>query len=100
MIREQAEFAGAIAAERHGIPHARLAVSFGLLDRQGLEFARPALESEEAGTIERIWESPYLTFVPPGMEAVDAGRPPVVHRFRDPAVVRTSRRRSSRRSST
>ena len=86
LIREQAEFAGAIAAERHGIPHARLAVSFGLLDAQGLEFARPALESQEAGIVERIWESPYLTFVPPGMEAVDAARPPVVHRFRDPAV--------------
>ena len=86
VIREQAEFAAAIAAERHGIPHARLAVSMAGLEVVGLEIAGPGLDEQHAGMAEAIWTSPYLTYVPAGLEDPQSARPPNVHRFRDPAA--------------
>ena len=86
VIREQAEFASAIAAERHGIPHARLAVSMAGLEEIGLEVAGPGLDAHHPGSAEAIWNSPYLTYVPAGLEDPQATRPPAVHRFRDPAA--------------
>jgi UDP:flavonoid glycosyltransferase YjiC (YdhE family) len=86
LVREQAEFASAIAAERHGVPHARLAVSMAGLDRMGIELAGPRLEEHRSGIAERIWGSPYLTLVPPSLDNPESARPPVTHRFSDPAT--------------
>jgi UDP:flavonoid glycosyltransferase YjiC (YdhE family) len=86
LVREEAEFASAIAAERHGVPHARVGVSLAGLEAMGLEFAGPGLDEHHRGIAERIWASPYLTFVPASLEDPQSARPPATHRFRDPAA--------------
>jgi UDP:flavonoid glycosyltransferase YjiC (YdhE family) len=86
VVREQAELASAIAAERHGIPHARLGVSMAGLDEMALEFAGPGLDAQQPGAAEAIWTSPYLTLVPASLEDPHAARPPATYRFRDPAA--------------
>jgi UDP:flavonoid glycosyltransferase YjiC (YdhE family) len=85
VIREQHEFASAIAAELGGVSHARLGVTLGAFDRVSLRIAGPALEEQHAGIAELIWRSPYLTLFPASLEDPDAGQPPDAHRFRDPA---------------
>jgi UDP:flavonoid glycosyltransferase YjiC (YdhE family) len=86
LIREEAEFASAIAAERHGVPHARVGVSLAGLEGMALEFAGAGLDEHHRGIAERIWASPYLTFVPASLEDAQNARPPATHRFRDPAA--------------
>ena len=86
LIREEAEFASAIAAERNGVRHARVSVSLGSLEEEALELAGPGLDELHAGIAELIWTSPQLTLVPAGLEGPLRSPPPVVHRFRDPAA--------------
>jgi UDP:flavonoid glycosyltransferase YjiC (YdhE family) len=86
VIREEAEFASAVAAERHGVRHARVAVSLGSLEAEALELAGPGLEELHRDVTERIWTSPRLTLVPAGLEDPEATPAPATHRFRDPAV--------------
>jgi UDP:flavonoid glycosyltransferase YjiC (YdhE family) len=86
VIREQAEFASAIAAERHGLRHARLSVSLAPLDQMGLELAGAHLDEQQPGIADRIWSSPYLTYLPAALEDPAVPRPPAIHRFRDPAA--------------
>jgi UDP:flavonoid glycosyltransferase YjiC (YdhE family) len=86
LIREEAEFASAIAAERQGVPHARVGVSLMGLEGMALEFAGAGLDEHHRGIVERIWASPYLTSVPAGLEDSQAARPSATHRFRDPAA--------------
>jgi UDP:flavonoid glycosyltransferase YjiC (YdhE family) len=84
VFREVAEYASAIAAERHDIRHVRLGVFLGALEPLSLETAGPALERRHPGIVERIQESPYLTVFPQSLEDPVAPQPEVVHRFRDP----------------
>ncbi len=91
VIREQAEFASSIAAERHGLPHARVGVSLAGLERWGMELAGPRLDELEPGVAELIWASPYLTYLPETLEDPDSARPPDTHRFRYPASERRAR---------
>jgi UDP:flavonoid glycosyltransferase YjiC (YdhE family) len=85
VIREQAEFASAIAAQAAGVPQARLGVTLAAAERYMLDVAGPALEEHHAGIAELIWRSPYLTLFPASLEDSDAAQPPDMHRFRDPA---------------
>ena len=85
VIREQSEFASAIAADEAGVRHARLGISPTGLDRDFLEMATPAVEEQRAGIAEAIWRSPYLTLFPTGLDDPDAELPPDVRRYRDPA---------------
>jgi UDP:flavonoid glycosyltransferase YjiC (YdhE family) len=91
VIREQAEFAASLAAERHGLPHARVGVTLANMERRGMELAAPRLEELEPGVAERIWASPYLTYLPAALEDPDSARPPATHRFRYPASQRAAR---------
>jgi UDP:flavonoid glycosyltransferase YjiC (YdhE family) len=91
VIREQAEFASSVAAERHGLPHARVGVTLANMERRGMELAAPRLEELEPGVAERIWASPYLTYLPAGLEDPDSARPPATSRFRYPAPQRAAR---------
>jgi UDP:flavonoid glycosyltransferase YjiC (YdhE family) len=84
VIREQAEFASAIAAQASGVAHARLGVSLAAMDAYSLRIAGPALEEQQAGIAEAIWRSPYLTLFPASLEDPDAEQPPDTQRFRDP----------------
>jgi UDP:flavonoid glycosyltransferase YjiC (YdhE family) len=86
LIREEAEFASAIAAERHGVRHARLGISLRALEELALEVAGPRLDGLHPGTAERIWSSPYLTTVPARLEGPERTQRSVTQRFRDPAT--------------
>jgi UDP:flavonoid glycosyltransferase YjiC (YdhE family) len=91
VIREQAEYASAIAADLHGVPQARLGVSLAVVEEQVLAVAGPRLDGLRPGVAERVRCSPYLTLFPASLEDPDGDRPPDARRFRDPAVAPSSR---------
>jgi UDP-glucoronosyl and UDP-glucosyl transferase len=82
VVREAAEFASAVAAEAHGVPHVRVSVSLSYLEELWLGSAAPALDAHRVDLAGRIAESPYLTLF---LAALD---PPAFElaRFRDPAA--------------
>ena len=82
VLREPNEYASAIAAERHGIPHARVAISLAIAEEGALAFATPALEDVQPGIVDAIAASPYLTCFP---ESLDRAHFPV-RRFHDPGL--------------
>ena len=65
VVRDPNEYASAIAAERHGLRHVRVAIGLALLER-------------EPGITARIAASPYLSCFPPSFDPADheACRPP------------------------
>jgi UDP:flavonoid glycosyltransferase YjiC (YdhE family) len=81
VVREGAEFASAIAAEQHGIPHVRVASSVSYVERGALAIAGPALDDRLADVSERIAASPFLTYFPPFVDPA----PFDVTRLRHPA---------------
>jgi UDP:flavonoid glycosyltransferase YjiC (YdhE family) len=86
ILREPAEFASAVAGADHGIPHARVAISLAASEEQNLSIAGPVLDERRPGAAESIRTSPYLTLFPASLEDPQGSRPPVTHRFRDPAA--------------
>ncbi|MGH3881068.1 MAG: glycosyltransferase [Actinophytocola sp.] len=85
VVRETAEFGGAVAAELHGLPHARVAIGLGTMERALTDVAAPNVDVLRhayglAGP-HRLHEAPHLTLFPAGLEDAD-GRP---LRFRDPS---------------
>lgn len=86
VLREQSEFASALAAEHHGIPHARIAIGLALSEELSLAVAGSVLHEWRPDLVERIRESPYLSLFPRSLEDPAAPGPPASHRFRDPAA--------------
>jgi len=82
IVREPSEYASAISAEMHGLPHARVAACLTLVEEGALAFAAPGIEEVRPGVVEAIAESPFLTCWP---ASADHG-PIVAHRFADPGV--------------
>jgi UDP:flavonoid glycosyltransferase YjiC (YdhE family) len=82
VVRESAEFASAIAAERHGVPHVRVAASTSYVEHGALGIAGPVLDETLPGIFDRIAESPYLTYFPPSVDPA----PFEVTRLRHPAA--------------
>ena len=82
VVRESAEFASAIAAERHGVPHARVSITTSYVERGALGIAGPQLERRQPGIVDRIAASPYLTYFPPSVDPA----PFAVTRLRHPAT--------------
>ena len=82
VVRESAEFASAIAAERHGVPHVRVAASTSYVEHGALGIAGPVLDETLPGIFDRIAESPYLTYFPPSIDPA----PFVATRLRLPAA--------------
>jgi UDP:flavonoid glycosyltransferase YjiC (YdhE family) len=80
VIREASEFASAAAADRHGVPHARVAVGVALVEEASLAIAASALEAWRPSLAERIAASPYLTCFPARLDPA----PFEVERFRHP----------------
>jgi UDP:flavonoid glycosyltransferase YjiC (YdhE family) len=89
MLRDPNEYASALAAELHGVPHARVAIGLVSSEELGLGIA--------AGPIDAIRQaeglppdpdahvlrgSPYLSTFP---RTLDEGEQPDTHRFHDPA---------------
>lgn len=74
VVRESYEFASAVAAERAGVPHVRVATGLRSTEEWLLGHARADVPAEA------IRASPLISFTPPGF---DDG--PVTHRFRTDA---------------
>jgi UDP:flavonoid glycosyltransferase YjiC (YdhE family) len=86
VVRESSEFASAVAAELHGVPHARVAVGVAQVEEAALAIAAPALDARHPGVSERIATSPYLTCWPASVDPA----PFDATRFRHPATERTA----------
>ena len=82
VVRETSEFASAIAAERHDVPHVRVAALIAFVEHGALGIAAPALEERRPGIAARIAASPYLSFFPPSVDPA----PFPVTRLRLPAA--------------
>ena len=92
VLRESAEFASALAAELHGVSHARVATGLSAAEAVLLSKAAPSVDAirRKAGLspdpdAEVLRRSPYLTMFPTALE--DPGQPAEPHtlRFADPA---------------
>lgn len=84
VVREQNEYASAIAADVHAVPQLRLGVALAHAEDFALGLAEPALERHHPGAVAAIRASSYLTLFPESLEDPEGTAPPVIHRFRDP----------------
>jgi UDP:flavonoid glycosyltransferase YjiC (YdhE family) len=80
VLHEPAEFAAAVAADRHGIAQAQVAISRAAAEDGSLQLAAPVLEPYADGIVERIRATPYLTRFP---ASVDPSPYPITHRYRE-----------------
>ena len=82
VLREAAEFASAIAADRHGLRHVRVSAGVALFEEASLAVAAPALEERQPGIARRIVDSPYVSYLPAGVDP----SPFPLTRYRHPAT--------------
>ena len=89
VMREPNEYGSALAAELHGIPHARVAIGLASTEELGLGIAAGALDAIRRAVglapdpdADRLRRSPYLSVFPP---TLDEGAQPDTRRFHDPA---------------
>ncbi|MFF9348936.1 glycosyltransferase [Streptomyces sp. NPDC014734] len=82
VLHEACEFASVVAAERHGIPHARVAISAaGFTDFTEAQL-EAVFEPHGRGLADRLRTSPYLTRLP---ASLDPSPYTETHRYREPA---------------
>ncbi|MEE1841168.1 glycosyltransferase [Streptomyces sp. NPDC007076] len=81
VLHESFEFASVVAAERHGIPHARVAVSAARFTSATDPLLPPVLDAYGPGITQRLLDSPYLTRLPASM---DPSPYAVTHRYHEP----------------
>jgi UDP:flavonoid glycosyltransferase YjiC (YdhE family) len=95
VVRDAAEFASALLAERHAIPHARVAIGLAGTERLMVEWAAEALapHGERLGLrvdpAAAIAASPLLTTSPASLDGPAAQAFDVVRRFREVAPAAT-----------
>jgi len=89
ILRDANEYGGALAAELHGLPHARVAISLSSSEELALGLVRgswDAIRQAEGLSPDpdahALRGSPWLTTFPRGL---DPGDMPDIHRFHDPA---------------
>ena len=89
VLRDPNEYGAALAAEQHGVPHARVAVGLASSEELGLGIAAGAIDALRRAEglppdpdADRLRDSPYLSVFP---ESLDEGEMPDTHRFHDPA---------------
>lgn len=92
VVREPNEYGSALAAELHGIPHARVAVSLGAMEARGLRVVADRLAElrESVGLdpqtgVEALRRSPIFSSFPRSFEDPADPEQPDTRRFRDPA---------------
>jgi UDP:flavonoid glycosyltransferase YjiC (YdhE family) len=92
VVRESNQFGAAIAAELHGVPHARVGLGVALMEEYTLRLAAPTIDTIRSASgldpdpgAERLRRSPYLTCTAASLEDPDGALQPNTHRFRDPA---------------
>jgi UDP:flavonoid glycosyltransferase YjiC (YdhE family) len=81
VLRDPCEYASAVVATRHGVPHRQVAISLAAVEWGSLEVAAPVLEELDEGLPGRIRASPYLSRFP---ASVDPSPFPATVRYRDP----------------
>lgn len=88
LVREPQEYAGLLAAEKAGVPHARVAITARVNEGQWFDLAMPALDAHRKAmeleldpSGEQLRRETTFTSFPPSLEAPDAGRESV-KRFR------------------
>ena len=88
-LRDPNEYSGALVAEQHGVPHARVAISLMSTEEMGIGLAAPAIDAirraeglapDPEGNVLR--GSPWLSVFP---RTLDEGELLDAHRFHDPA---------------
>ena len=84
VVHESAEFAGPIAAELHGVPHARVAIGLKAMERLMWDVAQPLLP----GSCD-LAAGPYLTLFPASLEDPSVAGFARTARFRDPSWARS-----------
>lgn len=82
VLREAAEYAAAIAAERRGLPHAQIAIGLAQIESWSLDLAAPVLTDYGETTVQRIRASPYLSRIP---ASLDPSPFTATYRFRESA---------------
>jgi hypothetical protein len=92
VVRESAEYAGAVAAELHGLPCTRVGVGLVAMDRMMTDVATPNIDALRAAHGlsggHRLADEPYLTLFPASLEEPDVPGLPRTARFRDPTPAR------------
>jgi UDP:flavonoid glycosyltransferase YjiC (YdhE family) len=78
ILREPCEYSSAVVADRAGIRHAQVAISFAEIETDALELAAPVLPD---GLADRIRAVPFLTRFP---ASLDPSPFPVTRRFHEP----------------
>jgi UDP:flavonoid glycosyltransferase YjiC (YdhE family) len=89
VLRDPNEYSGALLAEEHGIPHARVAISLISSEEAGLGIVAGEIDAirraeglEPDPRADALRGEPYLSVFP---ASLDEGEQPDAHRFRDPA---------------
>jgi UDP:flavonoid glycosyltransferase YjiC (YdhE family) len=89
VLRDPNEYGAALAAEQHGVRHARVAVGLASSEELGLGIAAAAIDAIRRieglppdPKADRLRDSPYLSVFP---KSLDDGRMPDTHRFHDPS---------------
>jgi UDP:flavonoid glycosyltransferase YjiC (YdhE family) len=85
VLREPCEYASAIAAARHAVPHAQVAISLAGIEASSIGLVEPALAPYGAEVVPGLRESPYLTRFP---ESIDPSPFIRTLRYRDPGYGR------------
>jgi UDP:flavonoid glycosyltransferase YjiC (YdhE family) len=88
VVRDPNEYGSALAAELHGIPHARVAIGLASTEELGLGLAAGAVDAIRQAeglppdpSADALRSSSYLSVFP---ATLDEGDQPRTHRFRDP----------------
>jgi UDP:flavonoid glycosyltransferase YjiC (YdhE family) len=99
VLRESAELGSAVAAELHGVPHARIGIGLTVMERVLARYAGPNLDALRTANglpsdpgLRVLTDSPFLTLFPAGLEDPTGPGPAATLRFRDPEwanIVRT-----------
>lgn len=89
VLRDPNEYAGAVAAELHAVPHVRVAICLASSEELALGLARHPIDAIRQAEglapdpdANALRDSPWLTTFPAGL---DEGHMPDTHRFHDPA---------------
>lgn len=88
VVRESAEFASLLAAERRGVPLVDVGVGLSIQADLLLPLAAPALDELGAtigvapGVVDRLAQAPSMTMAPPSLADPSGPRQTNVHRFR------------------